>query len=751
MSKEAKVLYDLGFAIIWLKPNSKAPVESGWTKGPRHDFDVLKKTFQAGMNMGVRLGDVSYFEPGCLAVLDCDVKSEDPEHLDEMRRALFSLLPSCDMAPRVLSGRGGGSQHIYLLVPNGTQGKKLLHSQHKVKVHMPSVAASEKDKAALTPGEIKDGFRSRNAWEIDLLANGRQVVLPPSIHPDTGKRYKWADEIKAKDFVSRLPKIDAKELERWLSLAPTKGKTDSGPIKGSVNLNSIESPDIMSLKVSEKMKLAIMFGEGVEDRSAFLLKAALAILGGGHTPDEVLGILTDPDTYLGQAAYEHAKTSDRKVAGNWISKYTIGKAERIIAEERNFADNAVIETIAPEEFQKQIDEGTDWRDAVGNKPSLRAFVLALELGLKGFIKRNLVKQRDEFIMPTPWGKPAGALLEDEDVSHLKLWLETYVGFAKVPAELLNDALIVVATRNAYDPLKDYLDALEWDGVPRLNTWLARYVEASGDTRYLSAIGRKFLLAMVTRAFEPGTKFDQVLILEGAQGIGKSTLAKVLGGQFFTDVDVKLGSKDTIQLLQGSWIVEMGELAAMRKAEVEDMKKFITQTHDDIRLPYARRVNSFPRRFVLMGTTNGEGYLKDTTGNRRFWPVACGGEIDIAGLKSVRDQLFAEAVYLYRLGEEKLYLETEELRHIAKGETDDRETNDPVVDVIADVIGDFEVGREFTLREIWDLVNPLVMKVPESWELQRYGHALRKLGYESTRRIVDGRKIRFYTLPEMFKF
>lgn len=760
MTKEAKVLHDLGFAIIWLRPNSKAPVESGWTQGPRHDFDILRKTFQPGQNMGVRLGDVSYFEPGCLAVLDCDVKSADPEHLREMKEALSSILPGYNSGPIVLSGRGGGSQHIYLLVPNGTAGKKLLHSKHKVKTHMPSVKASEKDKLTLTPEEIEAGFRSRNAWEIDLLANGRQVVLPPSIHPDTGHKYKWADSnMKAKEFVGRLPRITPKQLEEWNKLTPTKESSTSpatqGAIRAEVNLNAIASPDVLSLKISDKMKSSILYGEDVEDRSAFLLKAALAILGAGHTPDEALGILTDPDTYIGQAGYEHAKTKDRKVAGNWINKYTLGKAQKIISEEKSFAEECVVEYIDPEEFKQQVAEGTDWRDALDSfgdgasrgkpKPTLRNLVLALELGLDGFIRRNLVKQRDEFIMATPWGKAAGLLLEDDDVSHLKLWLETFVRFPKVPSELLNDALIVVATRNAYDPLKDYLEGLQWDGVCRLDTWLSKYVAAPGEETYLSAIGRKFLLAMVTRAFKPGAKFDQVLILEGAQGIGKSTLAKVLGGPFFSDADIKLGSKDTIQLLQGSWVVEMGELTAMRKSEIEEMKKFITQTHDDIRLPYARRVNSFPRRFCLIGTTNSEEYLKDPTGNRRFWPTKCADQIDIEGLSKVRDQLFAEAVHAYRFGEETLFLDTEELREIAANQTSDRETEDPIVREVAIVVETLDQFGGFTIRDIWNLLNPLSNRIPEHWETQRYGYALKKLGFEVRRARVDGVKTRLYSL------
>lgn len=735
--KEAKALYDLGMAIIWLKPNSKMPVESGWTSGPRTDFDILKRSFKPGYNMGVRLGDVSYFEPGCLAVIDCDVKSEDKKDLIEMRKALNELFPGWITSPIVQSGRGNGSMHIYMLVPNGVTGKKLLSSANKVAVYMPSVAASAKDKAALTPEQIEAGMRSRNAWEIDLMANGRQVVLPPSIHPDSMKRYEWSGKMSKQSFIHKIQFVGQDTLDRWFAMSAPKSEAPKVELK-NVDVNTLGSSLVSTLRVSQSMKDSLQNGAGVEDRSAFLLKASLAMLGAGHTEKEVLEVLTDRESYIGQAAYEHAKTNDRAVAAKWIQKYTLKKAVATITEERNFGDLASFEEIPAEEFQKMADEATSWTDLLDcygdganrgrPKVTLQNLVYSLEKGLEGLVMRNLVRYRDELKADTPWGRTKGQLLEDTDVSHLILWLEKIVRFPKVPENLLFHALTIMADRNSYDPLRVYLDSLNWDKVPRLNTWLKDYAGAEGDDTYLAAIGRKFLLAMVKRAYEPGCKFDHVLIIEGLQGIGKSSLARSLAGGFFTDADIKLGSKDTIQLLQGSWIVEMGELAAMKKTEVEELKKFITQTHDDIRLPYARLVKSFPRRFCLIGTTNKEDYFKDDTGNRRYWPFRSNGTILHEEIKQVRDLLFAEACYLYQFSEETLWLDTDELKEIATGEQLKRQVEDPIIEDVERVVIDLDQFDGFTAREVWDRINPLSQKTPEIWELTRIGAALRKLGF-----------------------
>lgn len=220
------------------------------------------------------------------------------------------------------------------------------------------------------------------------------------------------------------------------------------------------------------------------------------------------------------------------------------------------------------------------------------------------------------------------------------------------------AICVVAERDSFNPAKAYFEGLKWDNKERLKNWLVYYLGAEDDDpAYLAFIGKKWLTAAVKRVYHPGCKFDHVLVNEGTQAAGKSTSFEVLAtfGQeaeksYFTD-NIKLNQiqdKDTILLLQGSIIVELAELVGFSKKDDDEIKGWITTKEDRCRRPYGRTVSYFPRQFVLCGTTNKNDYLKDPTGNRRYWPFKS-GTIDIEALKADREQLWAEAVYWYKQG------------------------------------------------------------------------------------------------------
>jgi predicted P-loop ATPase len=215
-----------------------------------------------------------------------------------------------------------------------------------------------------------------------------------------------------------------------------------------------------------------------------------------------------------------------------------------------------------------------------------------------------------------------------------------------------DALRLECIKHTFDPVREYLDGLKWDGRPRIDRWLTTYCHVA-DTPLNRAFGRKWLLAGVRRVRQPGCKFDYMLVLEGPQRQGKSTLLRILAGEGnFSDAEI-LGcdKREQQEAVQGVWIYEIGELEGMSKADVTSIKLFLSKTHDSARPAYGRSKVDRPRRCVFCGTTNDEGYLRDPTGNGRFWPANCGLRlIDVEGAARDRDQLWAEAAAAEAAGE-----------------------------------------------------------------------------------------------------
>jgi predicted P-loop ATPase len=245
----------------------------------------------------------------------------------------------------------------------------------------------------------------------------------------------------------------------------------------------------------------------------------------------------------------------------------------------------------------------------------------------------------------------------------------------------------VARENPVHPVRDYLNGLKWDRTTRLDAWLTTYLGVE-DSHYVQAIGSRFLISAVARVFRPGCQVDHMLILEGPQGILKSSALQALASLWFTDRTSRLGSKDSSMEVAGVWLIEMSELDALTKATNSAIKSFITHRHDRFRPPYGKHVVDRPRQCVFTGSINVmSGYLKDPTGARRFWPVAC-GVIDLKALARDRDQLWAEAVVRFRDGA-VWWLETPELEALATAEQAARFE----VDAWAETVSDWLLGRD----------------------------------------------------------
>ena len=250
-------------------------------------------------------------------------------------------------------------------------------------------------------------------------------------------------------------------------------------------------------------------------------------------------------------------------------------------------------------------------------------------------------------MPWPTGAKQGRWT-DEDDTRLAAWIFTEYDIDFSPNTIAG-AVKAVGRGRTFSPVRDYLNGLQWDGVPRIDGLLVKYTGAQA-TPYHQAVGSKFMVAAVARAMEPGCQVDTMLVLEGAQGVGKSTFFRVLASpEYFTDDLADPSKKDAAEQLPGAWFVEMAELSSMRKADVETLKGFLTRKVDRYRPSYGHHVIEQPRGCVFVGTTNESEYLKDATGNRRFWPVATTA-FDLDALARDRDQLWAEAVHRFRTGE-----------------------------------------------------------------------------------------------------
>lgn len=297
--------------------------------------------------------------------------------------------------------------------------------------------------------------------------------------------------------------------------------------------------------------------------------------------------------------------------------------------------------------------------------------------------------------------------KDADDAGLRCYMERAYGITG--KERIMDGFLLYCEMHKINLVKEYLNGLPaWDGTARLDTLFIDYLGAD-DTPYTRAVARKSLCAAVARAMNPGVKYDTMPILVGAQGIGKSTLLRTLGAEWFNDSLSTFEGKEACEMIQGSWLIELQELNGMNKAEENAVKQFLSKTDDIYREPYGRRTGRYPRRCVFFGTTNDDEFLRDKTGSRRFLPIDCTGQAtksvfeDLAGEVP---QIWAEALACYRLGE-TLYLDSEELSAAAKAAQEEHALHSAKEGII----------REFVERE-----------VPENWD---------KLDLDARRRYRSG--------------
>lgn len=374
---------------------------------------------------------------------------------------------------------------------------------------------------------------------------------------------------------------------------------------------------------------------------------------------------------------------------------------------------------------------------------------------RGVLHADVFARRIVMRAPPPWWPEdapladwhAGVVFSEQDHLRLGLWLMRAMRMLVKSTEAIAAAVGWAASESPFNPVTHWMDGLRHDGTPRLDTWLTDFLGAKPG-EYSRLAGRMWLIGMVARAYRPGCQMRVMPILEGPQFKGKSEALRALAAPWFGDTPLNLSNKDTYQQIQGCLIYEIGELDAMNKAEVTAVKAFVSSRSDRFRAPYARAPEDQPRQGIFCGTTNHTEYLKDMTGNTRFWPIKV-EEVDdlrLDGLKAARDQLVAEAVACFKAGE-RWHPTREEQEEFFAPEQEEREIGDPWEERIADWLVTGGRLRATTLEVLTDCLKVEVGKIDSAKSMStRVGNIMKRMGWVKRR---EGGQARgwFYASPK----
>ena len=741
---ETERLYHFGFAPHWIKENSKAPVKARWSEPTRDSLKVLRREYREGFGLGVKLGTASKLTDGhYLANIDVDIKSSKPHHKAEALEKLDEFFPGLfDSAPCVKTGNG---YRLFLKTSTPSPSRKIAKSEELTRVHLPTSEITGGQRAMVKKGlitdqELEEGWRIRPAWELELMGEGKQGLIPPSIHPETGRPYRWTRPI---EDVGGIPLIGAQELDFGVEDrkrdSARVSKADGGFTPVKYDLSKLTDEQIGMIKE----------GDGVDDRSAAAFSITLAMFRAGYSTEEIISALTDRNNFLGEVSYDHRKTKKRSRAAEWVRKYCIAKAEDEISGRNAFGsdpgDNPILdsEEAVKAQTKKLAHTHVNLSEQLAkNKngsplPSFANAELILMHHAGNAMGRDEFAVYDRYLKSPPWGWPIGRVVGDkDDLVVIKSWMNEKYGIA--PALSVIDEIVTkISVSNAYHPIKRELEALpEWDGKNRIDYWLTKYFGALLDPQYyVGDVFRKWLVASIMRVYQPGYKMDWMPVLEGPTGVGKGEFAKILAGPGYHIDNLPNLEKtaDAALQLEGARIVEFEELSALKGATSETIKGFISRQRDKVRRPYDKKPVYIERQCVFIGTTNHETYLFDETGNRRYMPIRV-GELNIKQLKKDRDQLWAEAFCIYQnFGGELLYLEGESLKYSKQIQsekmvaTESSTMLEAIVDFRdSDKSKDFNFSR-FKMMHLFDAFGPLASWKQDARSVQAAAIALKHLG------------------------
>lgn len=701
------------FKPLWLRPNSKAPVAKAWTRRSE-TLDELRASYQPGFGLGLRLG-LKLSDGTFLVAIDVDVKSGLSQDYDE--------------ALRIVTKAFGGLHTLTLSGETGNGLRFFFKTRTQLKSH--TIARS---KERLTSGP----HAGKSAWEVDFMSYGKQAVIYPTIHPETKKQYTFDRDILAcKDLVSEIELIDYSEKSGELL------DVDEEPVHEEINFTDIKEGD---RRLTPEMRDLLMTVKGV-DRSVAVMKLAHTMFKHGFRREEVLGALTDIKNYpLAIIGYERRNTKDRMLAAAWVKKYVVDKC---LKSELGFVKMAMDTDLISEE-----EPHDEWisdleRDDKGRLLSTQHnVVLILSNTLSPKLFRSIKNAKEiQYTMAVPWNEDYqfGTSYDSDQVAEIKSWIRTNFG-RELSRTTIEDAVLYMSLQNVHDPVRVMLDRVpEWDGTPRIDTWMQdhfglklpeNHEKRQAAKRYSSAVFRKWLVAAVGRGYNPGLKFDHMMILEGAQGIGKSRFGAILFGEdLFGEMPKDVTSKDACSALKNKLCMEFGELSQFKRNEIEAVKAFLSRQVDEFRPPYGKNMVSYRRTCVFIGTTNKRAYLKDETGNRRFCPLHV-GVLDQEQLRLDREQLLAEAKAIYFAGTETLYLEDEHAETAKEVQESKQMVTDVdvAVELIStwmekDISGEVPLDTGFTASALFGFGRPMASLAPSGYQVQIVSDALVRLGFE----------------------
>jgi hypothetical protein len=554
---------------------------------------------------------------------------------------------------------------------------------------------------------------------LDIRTTGGYVILPPT------PGYRW----ELAGLASPLPAT-------WLARLQQTSSSDPAPPGDTVKVPPARAaPSSPAQALTDAVETVCTAPAGTRNRA--LNNAALTLghlVGGGQLrARDVSRVLTD--------AAKTAGLEDTEIAKTLASGLTAGRAE----------PRKIIVMKAAGQVKPKAHDEEPWR-------------AALAVGAHGKVKSTPANCTEICCESPTW---RGALGWDE-FSLRALWLRVpYPAFPGAPSvgDPFSDVHVTWAQRalqrdygvNFGDAaiwhsllcsawahkshlIRDWMHGLTWDGTSRVGWWLSTYLGAT-STEYTRTVGQCFLVSAVARIERPGIQCDHVLVLEGRQGVGKSSCVRILAGSTYLGSlpDVR-DKKAAAEVLQGRWIVEIGELDALRGAAGSRVKDFLTQTTDYFRPAYARVAGEYPRQVVFLATTNEERYLSDATGARRYWPVRC-AQLNRARLVADRDQLWAEALTLYRAGAS--WWGDEQTEAWARDEQEQRYLTDEWETPIAQWLHEKVTPDDITTGGILENILHIPIEKWERTAQTRVGSILTRLGYHVIRRSRDGARVRVY--------